>query len=81
MVGTGESYCDKLSAPVGEYSTTVEETQPFVPVSHNGSRAIQMVTLKDEEGSIITFSGACSPLMCIIILWYLQANHEHELAA
>ena len=37
--GPGESYCDrKLSAPVGEYQSTVEETHfPFVPVSHNGS--------------------------------------------
>ena len=82
--GPGESYCDrKLSAPVGEYSTTVEETHfPFVPVSHNGSHAdTRWFTLKDEEGNSITFSGALFSFDVHhnTVEDYLQANHEHEL--
>lgn len=37
--GPGESYCDRvLAAPVGVYSSSVEDTHfPFIPVSHNGN--------------------------------------------
>ncbi|NLO83104.1 MAG: DUF4981 domain-containing protein [Clostridiales bacterium] len=82
--GPGESYCDrKLSAPVGEYKTTVESTHfPFVPVSHNGSHVdTRWFTLHDEDGHSITFTG------CLFtfdvhhntVEDYWKANHEHEL--
>jgi hypothetical protein len=82
--GPGESYCDrKLSAPVGEYQSTVEETHfPFVPVSHNGSHVdTRWFTLEDADGNSITFTGS---LFTFDVHYntvedYWIAGHEHEL--
>lgn len=82
--GPGESYCDrKLSAPVGEYKSTVEETHfPFVPVSHNGSHAdTRWFSLKDHEGNSITIKGSLFSFDVHhnTVEDYWQASHEHEL--
>ncbi|HHY83492.1 MAG TPA: DUF4981 domain-containing protein [Clostridiales bacterium] len=82
--GPGESYCDrKLSAPVGEYATTVEQTHfPFVPVSHNGSHAdTRWFVLEDENGSSITFAGSLFTFDVHhnSVEDYWNARHDHEL--
>lgn len=82
--GPGESYCDrKLSAPVGRYCSTVEETHfPFVPVSHNGSHAdTRWLTLGNIAGDSITFSGALFSFDTHhnTIEDYWNVRHEHEL--
>ena len=82
--GPGESYCDrKLSAPVGEYKTTVSQTHfPFVPVSHNGSHAdTRWFTLEDEDGHSITFTGSLFSFDVHhnSVEDYWEASHEHEL--
>lgn len=82
--GPGESYCDrKLSAPVGEYKSTVEETHfPFVPVSHNGSHAdTRWFTLKDDRGNSITIRGSLFSFDVHhnTVEDYWRASHEHEL--
>ena len=82
--GPGESYCDrKLSAPVGEYSSTVEDTHfPFVPVSHNGSHAdTRWFTLRDKDGRSITFTGSLFTFDVHhnTVEDYWKTDHEHEL--
>jgi beta-galactosidase len=82
--GPGESYCDrKLSAPVGEYQSTVEETHfPFVPVSHNGSHVdTRWFTLEDADGNSITFTGSLFTFDVHhnTVEDYWIAGHEHEL--
>ncbi|HZJ82897.1 MAG TPA: glycoside hydrolase family 2 TIM barrel-domain containing protein [Clostridia bacterium] len=82
--GPGESYCDrKLSAPVGEYRSTVEETHfPFVPVSHNGSHAdTRWFALEDEDGHKITFTGSLFSFDVHhnTVEDYWKADHDHDL--
>jgi beta-galactosidase len=82
--GPGESYCDrKLAAPVGRYSSSVEETHfPFVPVSHNGSHAdTRWFALEDEDGSRITVEGSLFSFDVHhnTVEDYWNAYHEHEL--
>ena len=82
--GPGESYCDrKLSAPVGEYQSTVEDTHfPFVPVSHNGSHAdTRWFTLEDDNGHSMMFTGSLFSFDVHhnTVEDYWSANHEHEL--
>ncbi len=82
--GPGESYCDrKLSAPVGEYRSTVSDTHfPFVPVSHNGSHAdTRWFTLEDKEGCSITVTGSLFSFDVHhnTVEDYWNADHDHEL--
>ncbi|HZJ57847.1 MAG TPA: glycoside hydrolase family 2 TIM barrel-domain containing protein [Clostridia bacterium] len=82
--GPGESYCDrKLAAPVGKYSSSVEDTHfPFVPVSHNGSHAdTRWFTLEDEDGSRITVKGSSFSFDVHhnTVEDYWNNYHEHEL--
>ena len=82
--GQGESYIDrKLSAPVGLYQSTVEDTHfNFAPVSHNGTHSdTRYLKLKNKNGAEIEIKGDNFYFEAHHNSTedYTKVKHEHEL--